>query len=133
MVNGRDTDAVETMREICGRSADFALACTGNTKVVRLAIDSVGMTGTACLIGGAPTGVTFEADHLTTLWGKRIVGMQGGEGTSKALIGGLLQLHAQGRFPYDELIQEFPLDQINEALAASYAGGVLKPVIRMPA
>jgi aryl-alcohol dehydrogenase len=43
-----------------------------------------------------------------------------------------LQLHAQGRFPYDELIEEFPFEQINEALAASYAGDVLKPVLRMP-
>lgn len=132
VINARTDDPVAAVRDILGRSADFALECTGNPQVVRQAIDSVGMLGTACLIGGAPAGATFEADHLTTLWGKRIVGMLGGESTSTKLIGGLLQLHAQGRFPYDELIQEFPFEQINEALAASYAGDVLKPVLRMP-
>ena len=73
-----------------------------------------------------------HADHLTTLWGKRIVGMLGGEGTSVPLIGALLELHLQGRFPFDRLIQPFPLDQVNEAIAASHSGEVLKPVLRMP-
>lgn len=132
VVNARADDPVAAVKDILGRGADFALECTGNTKVVRQAIDSVGMLGTACLIGGAPARATFEADHLSTLWGKRIVGMLGGEGTSTTLIGGLLELHGQGRFPYDELIQEFRFDQINEALAASYAGDVLKPVLTMP-
>jgi aryl-alcohol dehydrogenase len=132
VINASKQDPVEEVKKICGRLADFALECTGNTKVVRQAIDSVGMLGTACLIGGAPAGAEFSADHLTTLWGKRIVGMLGGESTSKKLISGLLELNAQGRFPYDELLVEYPLSQINEALAASYSGEVLKPVLRMP-
>lgn len=132
VVNARTDDPVAAVKDLLGAPADFALECTGNTKVVRQAIDSVGMLGTACLIGGAPGGATFEADHLTTLWGKRIVGMLGGEGTSRTLVAGLLELNAAGRFPYHELLQEFPFAQINEALAASYAGDVLKPVLRMP-
>lgn len=132
VINATTANPVEEVLRICGRHADFALECTGNIKVVRQAIDSVGMLGTVCLIGGAPAGAEFSADHLTTLWGKRIIGMLGGESTSKKLISGLLELNAQGRFPYDELLVEFPLEQINQALAASYSGEVLKPVLRMP-
>lgn len=132
VINAGSGDTVEKIREICGGPADYSIECTGNLKVVRQAIDSVGMMGTACLIGGAPAGAEFTVDHLSTLWGKRIIGILGGESTSKKLITGLLELNAQGRFPYDELIQEFTLDQVNEALAASYSGEVLKPVIRMP-
>lgn len=132
VINAGRSNPVEEIINICGRPADFALECTGNIKVVRQAIDSVGMLGTVCLIGGAPAGAEFSADHLTTLWGKRIIGMLGGESTSKKLIAGLLELHAQGRFPYDELLIEFPLEKINEALSASYSGEVLKPVLRMP-
>lgn len=131
-INVHSSNPVAEVIKICGRHADYALECTGNIKVVRQAIDSVGMLGTVCLIGGAPAGAEFTADHLSTLWGKRIIGMLGGESTSKKLIRGLLELNAQGRFPYDELLVEFPLSQINEALAASYSGSVLKPVIRMP-
>lgn len=131
-INARDDDPVIAVKDICGGPADFSIECTGVISVVRQAVDSVGMLGTTCLIGGAPAAASFEIDHLTTLWGKRIIGILGGESTSNRLIGGLLGLHAQGRFPYQGLLREFPLDQVNEALAASYAGEVLKPVLRMP-
>jgi len=48
-------------------------------------------------------------------------------------IGALIALNKQGRFPYDKLITSFPLDQVNDALEASRAGDVIKPVLRMPA
>jgi aryl-alcohol dehydrogenase len=126
-----DGDVVETVRDICGGAADFALECTGVVPVVRQAIDSVGMLGTCILIGGAPAGAEFTADHLTTLWGKRIVGVLGGSGRSDVLIPTLIELFRQGRFPFDRLIEFFSLDQVEDALAASLSGEVLKPVIRM--
>jgi aryl-alcohol dehydrogenase len=127
-----EADPVEAVKEICdGRAADFTLECTGVISVVRQAIDSVGPRGTCALIGGAPAKAEFTADHGSTLWGKRIVGVLGGEGRSESLIGTLLDLNRQGRFPYERLITEFPLAQVNEALAASYAGDVIKPVLTM--
>jgi Zn-dependent alcohol dehydrogenase len=126
------TDPVSAVTEICGGPADFALDCTGIITVLRQAADSVGMRGTVALIGGAPAGAQFALDHLTTLWGKKVVGILGGEGRSEVLIGSLLRLNAQGRFPYDRLIQTFPLDHVNEALDASHSGEVVKPVLTMP-
>lgn len=125
-------NVVAQVREICGGPADIALECTGVIPVVRQAVDSVGMLGTCILIGGAPAGAEFSVDHLTTLWGKRIVGTLGGSGRSRVLIGTLMDLQAQGRFPFDELVRYFEFDQIEEAMAASAAGDVLKPIIRMP-
>lgn len=124
-------DAVAVVHEICGGPADIALECTGVIPVVRQAVDSVGMLETCLLIGGAPAGAEFAVDHLTTLWGKRIVGTLGGSGRSRELIGSLMDLYAQGRFPFHEMIEFFDLDQIERAMAASAAGEVLKPVIRM--
>ncbi len=132
-VNARTDDPVAAVLEICGGPADFSLECTGNVAVLRQAADSVGMLGTCVLIGGAPAGAELSLDHLTTLWGKRIVGTLGGSGRSTTLIGALVDLYAQGRFPFDRLVQWFALDQVEEALAASYAGDVIKPVLRMSA
>ena len=100
--------------------------------VLRQAADSVGMRGTVTLIGGAPAGAPFSLDHMSTLWGKKVIGTLGGEGRSVSLIGALIALNKQGRFPYDKLITEFPLDQVNEAFEASHSGDVIKPVLRMP-
>jgi hypothetical protein len=53
----------------------------------------------------------FSLDHLSTLWGKRIVGVLGGGERSVELIGGLIDLYALGRFPLDRLITYFNLDE----------------------
>lgn len=125
-------DPVAAVQEICGGPADFALDCAGNVTVLRQAADSVGMRGTVALIGGAPAGASFSLDHMSTLWGKRVVGILGGEGRSASLINALISLNAQGRFPYDRLIEKFPLEEVNEALDASRHGDVIKPVLVMP-
>jgi aryl-alcohol dehydrogenase len=126
------TNPVETVTEICGGPADYSLECTGVIDVLRMAADSVGMRGTVTLIGGAPAGASFSLDHMSTLWGKKVIGTLGGEGRSESLIGALIALNRQGRFPYDKLITSFPLDRVNEAFEASHSGEVIKPVLRMP-
>lgn len=133
VVNAAKTNPVEAVHEICDGPADFSIDCTGNVDVLRQAADSVGMRGTVGVVGGAPANATFTLDHLTTLWGKRVVGILGGEGRSQTLIRALIDLNRQGRFPFDRLVTEFPLDQVNDAFEASHSGDVIKPVLRMPA
>jgi aryl-alcohol dehydrogenase len=132
VVNVQETDPVAAVHEICAGPADFSLECTGVVAVCRQAVDSVGMRGVCALIGGAPAGARVEIDHLSTLWGKRVIGILGGEGRGTTLIPTLIDLYRQGRFPFDELVTYFPFDQIGEALAAAESGDVLKPVLRMP-
>ncbi len=133
VVDASTTDAVAAIHDICGGPADYSLECTGVISVLRQAADSVGMLGTCVLIGGAPAGAEFSLDHLTTLWGKRIVGVLGGGGRSQTLIGTLMDLYTQGRFPFDKLVGWFDLGDVEGALAASYRGDVIKPILRMPA
>jgi aryl-alcohol dehydrogenase len=126
-------DPVEAVHTLCGGPADYAIDCTGVISVVRQAADSVGMLGTCVLIGGAPAGAELSLDHLSTLWGKRVVGVLGGSGRSSDLIGTLVELNAQGRFPFEELVEFYDLADIERGIADALAGRVLKPVLRMPA
>lgn len=48
------------------------------------------------------------------------------------LIGSLIELWRQGRFPFDRLVTEFALEDVETAIAASASGEVVKPVLRMP-
>jgi aryl-alcohol dehydrogenase len=132
VINATTGDPVPAVHDICAGPADFSLECTGVVAVCRQAVDVVGMRGTCALIGGAPAGARIELDHLSTLWGKRVVGVLGGEGRSTALITTLLDLHRQGRFPFDELVTHFPFERITAAIEAAEAGEVIKPVLRMP-
>jgi Zn-dependent alcohol dehydrogenase len=131
-VNAAADDPVKAIHDLCGGPADYSLECTGVISVVRQAADSVGMLGTCVLIGGAPAGAEFTFDHLTTLWGKRIVGVLGGSGRSEELMTTIMSLYAQGRFPFDRLVQYFDLAEVQTALEQSYAGEVIKPILRMP-
>ncbi len=131
-INASADNPVQAIADICGAPADYALECTGVINVVRQAIDSVGMLGTCILIGGAPAGAEFNADHISTLWGKRIVGVLGGSGRSVELMGAVMELFAQGRFPFDRLVQYFDLADVQAALDASYRGDVIKPILRTP-
>ena len=132
-VSAPGADPVAAVQEICGGPADFSMDAAGNVNVLRQAADSVGMRGTVALIGGAPAGASFSLDHMSTLWGKKVVGILGGEGRSASLIPTLIALNAQGRFPYHRLIETFPLEEVNDALEASHRGDVIKPVLVMPA
>ena len=132
VINSRDTDVVAEVARITGGSADYAFECTGVVPVVEQAADCVGMLGTLVLIGGAPAQARFSLDHMHALWGKRIVGVLGGGSRSGKFIPALIDLHRQGRFPFDELVRFYELDEIEQALADSGSGDVVKPVIRMP-
>ncbi|MET3803051.1 aryl-alcohol dehydrogenase [Nakamurella sp. UYEF19] len=132
VIGAGEDDVVGTIVGLCGGPADFALECTGVVSVVRQAADCVGMLGTCILIGGAPAGAEFKLDHLSTLWGKKIVGVLGGGGQSGSSIGTIMRLFDQGRFPFDRLVEYFDFVDIAAAIDASYAGGAIKPILRFP-
>ncbi|QEE60570.1 NAD(P)-dependent alcohol dehydrogenase [Salinibacterium sp. dk2585] len=131
-INSRDNDLVEEVATITGSTVDFAYDCTGVIPVIEKMADTVGMLGTLVLIGGAPAGARFSLDHLSTLWGKRVVGVLGGGGRSGQLIPALVELFKQGRFPFDKLVRYYEFDQIEQALADSKSGEVIKPILRLP-
>lgn len=131
-INSRSSKLAEEVTKITGSTVDFAFDCTGVIPVIETIAQTVGMLGTLVLIGGAPAGASFSLDHLSTLWGKRVIGVLGGGGRSGQLIPALVELHQQGRFPFDRLVKYYELDQIDEAFADSKSGKIIKPILRMP-
>jgi aryl-alcohol dehydrogenase len=131
-INSGSTDLIEAVQKITGSTVDFAIDCTGVIPVIEQLAETVGMLGTLVLVGGAPADARFSVDHLRTLWGKRIIGVLGGGGRSGQLIPALVELFQQGRFPFDRLVKYYGLGEIEQALANSKSGDVVKPILRMP-
>lgn len=130
-INSGSSDLVEEVKKITGSTVDFAFDCTGVISVIETMADTIGMLGTLVLIGGAPAGASFSLDHLSTLWGKRVIGVLGGGGRTGQLIPALVELYRQGRFPFDRLVKYYEFDQIEQALEDSRTGKVIKPILRM--
>ena len=74
--------------------------------------------------GGRPDGTSAFTDAAGNRVGSHYFGQ-----SSFASHTVVAQLNADGKFPFHELITRFPIDQINEAEAASASGAVIKPVL----
>jgi len=129
--NSGASDIVEEVARTTGSTVDYAFDCTGAIPVIETLAETVGMLGTLVLVGGAPANARFSLDHLRTLWGKRVIGVLGGGGRSGQLIPALIALYQQGRFPFDRLVKYYAMNQIEDALADSASGEVIKPILRM--
>lgn len=134
VINSRETDPVAAVREITGGGADYTLECSGRAEVLRQAIDSLGVLG-ACGIVGATREGTEAAFNVNEVMipGRRIVGIVQGDVVSKIFIPTLIELHRQGRFPFDKLVRFYDFADINQAIADSESGVTIKPILRMPA
>jgi aryl-alcohol dehydrogenase len=96
------------------------------------AIEALGSLGTCGIVGAEPLGteVSFDVNNLM-IAGKGIRGILEGESVPDIFIPQLIELNAQGRFPFEKLTKFYSLDQINQAAKDSEKGGTIKPIIRL--
>jgi aryl-alcohol dehydrogenase len=122
---------VEQIREIAPAGADYALDTTAVTPVVEQLLASLGKRGMLGLVGvpADPEAVFSVGLFQPPLLGLTIRGIVEGDADPQTFIPYLLDLHRQGKFPFDKLITTMPFAQINEAVAAQHRGEVLKAVL----
>ncbi|EIZ79638.1 alcohol dehydrogenase zinc-binding domain protein [Novosphingobium sp. Rr 2-17] len=134
VINSRDRDVVEAITEITGAGADFALESTGRPDVLAQGIEALGLLGTIGVVGAPKLGTKSEFDvNNLLLRGRSIRGIVEGDSVPQVFIPQLIELHRQGRFPFDKLVKFYALADINQAVHDSETGGTLKAILRMPA
>lgn len=114
-----------------GRLSDYVFVTVGAKAAFDQAGGLLGRGGSVVIVGMPPSGVTagydpgwFAADE------QRIIGSKMGSGRVRIDIPRLVRHYQQGRLKLDELItQRYPLEQINEAIAAVKRGEALRNVI----
>jgi aryl-alcohol dehydrogenase len=132
VINSKETDAVEAIRDLTGDGAEYTLETTGNTRVLRQAVDALAVGGLCGVIGAPPFGsaVSLDAAQMPVRH-PRIVGISMGNAVPDAFLPTLIELRNLNRFPVDELITHFAFDGIETAAAAMLGGEVVKPVLRL--
>lgn len=65
--------------------------------------------------------------------GRTVKGILGGDSDVGPFVTELIELHLAGRFPFERLIGYFDFAEIDQAIAASESGRIVKPVLRMAA
>ncbi|GAA3185891.1 MULTISPECIES: NAD(P)-dependent alcohol dehydrogenase [Streptomyces] len=123
-------DPVEAIRALTGgHGADHSVECIGFGRVVRQALECLASPGVCASVGfqGAENDLTLNQGHL--LFGRRLVGVIEGDADPHTFIPRLIALYREGKFPFDRLVEVFPLDRINEAIDLAHHGKVTKAVV----
>ena len=116
-VNPNDGDSVQQVKELTGGGADYVFEATGNTQVMRQALEStIYGGGTCCYIGVAKTGETVEVTPRLLIAGRKLVGTAFGGCRGKTQLPRLIDMYMDGKIKVDELVtQEIELERINWA------------------
>jgi aryl-alcohol dehydrogenase len=133
-VNPADGDPVSAILELTrGLGAQYSVETSGRLTVLDQAISSLTSAGTCVVIGAPPLGSRIPVDVPNLLGrGIRLVGTNQGDANPRQFIPRLIELHRQGRLPYDRLIRSYAFDQINLAAQDAAQGQTIKPVLTLP-
>ena len=131
-INPVGTDVVAEVKALTGgRGADYVFVTVGAKPAFDQSYSLMARTGTVVLVGMPATGVMSEIDPGTIAGeSQRILGSKMGSARIQIDIPNLVTLYQQGRLKLDELVsRRYPLEQINEAIAAVKRGEALRNVI----
>ncbi len=126
VLDGADADIVAKVIGITGGGAQYGFDTTGIPAVIKNGLMSLRMTGVMGLVGVQMGELVLDA--FSTL-GKTMINILEGSAKPQVFIPRMIQLWQDGRFPFDRLIQTYPMSQINEAEQSSLSGGTIKPVL----
>jgi aryl-alcohol dehydrogenase len=131
-VNGKDTDAVAEIYKITGGGADYALDTTGLPPPIQQCVEGLRQRGTAAILGASRPDAVIQLPANAFLQScKTLMGVVEGNSVPDVVVPELVDLHMQGRFPFDRLVRFYDLDQINQPAADAESGATIKPILRV--
>lgn len=124
-------DMAEAIRAIVPLGVDAALDTTGNVGVIETGLANLAPHGIIGLVGVPKDMTAAVSVNIAALMtpGLRIIGIIEGDAVPQDFIPELLALNAKGQFPFERLVQTFPLSAINEAIDAQAKGQCIKVVL----
>ena len=129
-INPNETDDfLWRVQELAAPGLHYSFDAVGAAPVIRQALESLRSPGHCATVGfqGLENEITIDQGHL--LLGRRLSGVVEGDADPQTFIPRLIEFYRDGKFPFDRLVQKFPFEQINEAIAAAESGSVVKPIL----
>jgi S-(hydroxymethyl)glutathione dehydrogenase/alcohol dehydrogenase len=130
-VNSKSEDPVKAVRRLTGGAGvDHAFEAVGNSGLVRQAIESLAIRGTATIVGVLPPDAMIEFPWLAIRPECKVQTSRMGSNRFRTDIPLYLDFYRQGRLRLDEMVtQRRRLDDINDAFRAMKAGEVARTVL----
>ena len=135
VVNGREVDPVETIKEMTGGGVDMAFDTFGSALTTANAVNSLRKGGTAVMVGLGAVGETAPIDMVQMVRDqKSLVGSYYGSASPHETFDKLVDFYMKGSLDVEGLItRTYSLDQINEGFEALDQGEDGRGVIKFDA
>lgn len=124
-LDGAAPDLLDQIHRITA-GVDCAFDTTGKAAVIATAVAALAQGGTCAL---AAFDDELRLDTQSIVFGRRLTGVVEGNAVPDVFIPQMIEWWQAGVFPFDKLIERFPLRDINAAADASTSGRVVKPVL----
>jgi S-(hydroxymethyl)glutathione dehydrogenase/alcohol dehydrogenase len=121
----------EFIQEMTNGGVDYSFDCTGNTKVMRDALECTHMGwGTSCIIGVAGAGEEINTRPFNLVVGRRWIGTAFGGVKGRSELPGIVDQYMSGDIELEKLVTHtMPLEEINTAFDLMHEGKSIKSVI----
>ncbi len=131
VVNGAEGDAVKAVRALTGGAGvDHAFEAVGLASLVRQAIESLAIRGTATIVGVLPPDAMIEFPWMAIRPECKVQTSRMGSNRFRTDIPLYLDFYRQGRLLLDDMVtKRGRLEDINEAFRAMKAGEVARTVL----
>lgn len=126
------SNVVERMLELTGGGADYTFDCTGNTRVMRQALEAAHRGwGVSVIIGVAEAGEEISTRPFQLVTGRTWKGTAFGGARGRTDTPKIVDWYMDGKIAIDPLITHvMPLDDINTAFDLMHAGESIRSVIK---
>lgn len=129
-------DLAAALKAAVAQGFDYALDTTGVPAVVEAAAGALNAHASFGFVAiPSPQHIAAKLPLTMTalmLRGLTYKGILEGDSDPDEFIPQLCELHLAGRFAFDRLVQRYPLEQINQAVADQHAGRCVKVVLLPP-
>jgi S-(hydroxymethyl)mycothiol dehydrogenase len=132
VVNSRETDPVEAIRELTGgNGADVVIEAVGRPDTYKQAFYARDLAGTVVLVGVPDPSMTLELPLIDVFGrGGSLKSSWYGDCLPSRDFPMLIELHKQGRLPLDKFVsEEIGLGDVEAAFDRMHAGEVLRSVV----
>jgi S-(hydroxymethyl)glutathione dehydrogenase/alcohol dehydrogenase len=131
VVNSHNDDPIAAVRALtAGAGVDHAFEAVGNAALMREAIETLAIRGTATIVGVLPPDALIEFPWLAIRPECRVQTSRMGSNRFRTDIPRYLEFYRQGRLLLDEMVtRRGHLDDINDAFRAMQSGEVARTVL----
>ncbi len=130
VVNAKETDAIEAVRELTGGGAHYTFEAIGLKATAQQAFKMLRRGGTATVIGMIPPGQMVEVHGPELLQEKKLQGSFMGSNRFRVDMPRYVDFYLQGKLHLDDMIsRRIKLPDVNDALAALETGEIARSVI----